>query len=264
MPPNAHDAFYADINAAARAQAALIRLVDGAEWMGAHIQVTADSVTWLMPDPATRQLTRRRSVSTSAVREIVVTDRKKSGIRGAGLGGLAGFLFGAVPAMINRSGATSSLSKSILLFGGLFGAAGGIGGAVAGYKKGQKDIYIFSEHAEGSQDRMLSQQLKGAQPGMDDLLARLRGAIRGLKTDEISEEITPKNIIFRAKGKPFCFLMIEQRRVNIYLAVRQQEVSDPQGLLRRWSVSDSWFSISPGGDFEYAMSLIRQVYERTL
>jgi len=33
-------------------------------------------------------------------------------------------------------------------------------------------------------------------------------------------------------------------------------------LLRPWSTRDSWFAISPGGDMDYAINLIQQVYAK--
>lgn len=262
MTPNAHADFYSEVEAASRERVGRIRLTNGDEQTGVRIKVTADSISWMNPDPVTRVLTRRKSLPTSDVREITVINHKKGAVIGAAIGAMVGFGFGALPTLDNPSGRKYSLSRRMLMYGGLFGAVAILGGAAAGYKRPARDIYVFGEDLEGSQSRLLAQQLKGAQIGVDEVIERLRKTIAGIDPNRVKEEITAANIVYRVQDVPFCLLSVEGRRVNIYLSARQQDISDPQGLLRRWSTNDSWFSITPGGDYEYAISLIRQALQR--
>ena len=262
LNPTTSEAFYQGINKATQNRLAHIRLENNQEITGTHLKVTADSLLWMMRDPLTRQLTRSRSASTSSVQDITILNHKKSGFFGATVGLVTGFLFGAVPALNKASTAKNSLGERMLLYGGVFGATGALVGGIGGWKKPYRDVYVFSETLEGSQAGMLARQLKQTHSGVEDVVATLRKDIRGLDTSRIKEQITPTNIVFKTREVPFCILTIDGARVNIYLAAQQREISDPMGLLRRWSTKESWFSISPGGDFDYTLSLVRQVFQR--
>lgn len=262
LNPDTTESFHTGINSATQNRLARIRLENNDEFIGTHLQVTPDSLYWMTRDRLTGQLTRSRSVAASRILDISVLNRRKSGLFGTGVGLVTGFLFGAVPALNKASTAKNSLRQRVLLFGGIFGASGALVGGVAGLKKPYRDVFVFSESMEGSQTGMLARQLKQAHSGVEDVVARLRKDIRGLDASRIKEEITPTNIVFRTRDVPFCILTVDGARVNIYLGAKQTEISDPMGLLRRWSSKESWVSISPGGDFEYTMLLIRQVFQR--
>lgn len=261
LNPTSNEAFYQGINKATQNRLAQIRMENNQDVTGTHLKVTPDSLLWMTPDPLTRQLTRSRSASTSSVQDITILNRRKSGFWGATVGMVTGFLFGGVPALIKASTSKYSLGERMFLYGGIFGATGTLVGGIGGWKKPYRDVYVFSETLEGSQAGMLARQLKQAHSGVEELVAALRKDIRGLDTRSIKEEITPTNIVFKTKNVPFCILTIDGVRVNIYLTVQQTEISDPMGLLRRWSTKESWVSISPGGDYDYTMSLVRQVFQ---
>lgn len=258
--PDDEDGFYERINTAAQTQNVLIRMEGGEERRGANVQVAADSVTWMTPDPFTRRFTRRRGVPRQQVTEIVVTNRTKSSLIGAGLGMAAGLVLGVVPGTINSIQANQFNTGRTIIFGSMFSAIGGVGGAIAGWQKGSLETFVFSEYLEGTDEYLITQQLKGAGPGMDVLLTNLRRSIRGMDSGRTQERVTQSNIVYTVDDRPFCFLVVDSRSVKIYLSVRQADVSDPLGMLRPWSTGDSWFMISPGGDMDYTMNLIRQAY----
>ena len=260
--PNDTNGFYERINLASQTQNVLIRMDGGEERRGANIQVSADSVTWMTPDPFTRRFTRRRGVPTSQVSEIVVTNRTKSGLIGAGFGVLAGAMLGIIPSAINSNKPNQFDARRTVLFGSLFAAVGGIGGGIAGIQKGSQETFIFSEHLEGTDEYLITQQLKGVGQGVDVMLSNLRRNIRNLSPGQVQETVTQSNIVYTIDDNPFCFLVVDPRAVKIYLSVPQTDVSDPLGFLRRWSTGDSWFAINPGGDIDYAMGLIQQVFAK--
>ncbi|MBM3264225.1 MAG: hypothetical protein FJY97_12480 [candidate division Zixibacteria bacterium] len=258
------EGYYRVIETATQGRLARIRLNSGDEQTGMQVRVTVDSVSWMTPDPVTRVLSRRQSVPASGVREITVVRHGKSTLIGAAIGAAIGFGFGGLPTLNHSSGASMSVTRRILLFGSAFGSVGLIGGAIAGYKKPVRDIFLFDEYLADSPSLLLAKQLKGTQVGVDEVVNRLRKMIAGIDPKQVREEITATNIVYRIGDTPFCMMSMEGRRVNLYLSVRQLDVADPQGLLRRWSSNESWFSITPGGDYEYALSLILQAYRRVL
>ncbi len=256
MPLDDVTPFYRSIESKVDGKNVTIRLQNGDERRAASVQVAADSVRWLIPDIWSRQFTRPRVVHTSQVKEIVVEDRMKAGISGGILGALAGLAFSTIPPSMRPQRDV----ERIFLIGSLFAAVGGAGGAWAGARRGQREVFVFSEYIEGTDRYRLEKLMEGATPGVTDLIEALRSMVREIDRGEISEEITKTNIVYLRGDSQFCYLLPDAGVVKIYLSARPSDLKDAMGLVRPWSNSDSWFSMVPGGDMEYARLLITQVY----
>lgn len=263
MTPDTPSEFYDRISASTHGHTATIHLRNGDEHLGVNVRMTADSVTWWGPDAWTRQFTEQQGAPISDIKEIVVIKRAKGGVIGFGVGAGIGGVFGTIPAALIAHGDNTSNSQ-ILVIGGMFTLACGTAGAFRGASKGSTEIFAFSESLEGTDRHLLSQQLKDVTPGVIELLDRLRQSIQTIKPNKIKEQITDENIVYTSNDKQLCYLITRPADIQIYLPVKPGSVSDPMGLLRPWSSGDSWFSIFPGSDIEYAISLIRQAYKQIL
>jgi predicted transport protein len=256
MPLDDVTPFYDEITNRAGAGRATIRLQNGDERLGVNVRVSADSVRWVVPDIWSRQFTRPRAVHISQVKEVVIRSKIKGGLIGGVLGALGGFAFSTIP----PSTRPQRDARRILLISPLFSGLGAIGGAWAGATRGETDVYLFSEYLEGTDRFLLGELLDGSGPGISELIEQMRVAIRGIDGDGINEEITQSNIVYLHDETQFCYLVVDDSVVRVYLSMKPGEMEDPMGLVRPWSTSDSWFTIIPGGDLDYAMFLVNQAY----
>ena len=256
MPIGEQESFYERVTEEAKGRTVTLVLQSGDERAAANVRVAPDSVRWLVPDIWSRRFTQARAIPTSEVKEIIIRDPVKGGLLGAALGAVGGMAFATVPASTQKQ----RDAGRILLIGSLFSAMGAGGGAFAGARKAERDIYIFSEYLEGSDRYLITRLLEGKGPGVADLVDQLRTSIRNIDNSKIEEQITETNIVYLSDDQQFCYLVADDAVVRVYLSAKPTDMDDPMGLVRPWSTGDSWFTIIPGGDIEYAKLLISQVY----
>ncbi len=87
--------------------------------------------------------------------------------------------------------------------------------------------------------------------------------------DGIRQSIGKVYIAYKT-SRNFCEIIPQRKRLRIHLDIPATQLDDPRGIVEDWfgrdhnATGDTRFDLSPDDDLDYALSLIRQSYERTL
>jgi predicted transport protein len=110
--------------------------------------------------------------------------------------------------------------------------------------------------------------LEGKSPAIVELFHHLQKEITGL--GDSVEEAPVKLYIAYKTTRNFCEVEIQSKQLKIFLDIPLKEMQDPRKLARdvsgigQWGTGDTQIILDSVENLEYAMSLIRQSYERTL
>lgn len=133
------DEYYNTINEQSQGRYALITLLDGQAFRVHNLNIGIDTTSW-SEDKAVD----RKSIQTSKLYSIQVTDRIGGLTHGLGYGVLAGALAGASYALL--IGKTSEVQEPPVLLGAIGGAlVGAVSGAIIGVTVGDPSYFIINQ-----------------------------------------------------------------------------------------------------------------------
>lgn len=119
---------------------------------------------------------------------------------------------------------------------------------------------VQSEHT-------IEHHLDGKRPLVVGLFHKLSEGIQEL--GEGVQELPRRNYIAYRTVQNFCEIVVQASKLWVYIDIAHSELRDPQDVAEdcstvgHWATGDTRFDIRSQDEVEYAMSLIRQAYERS-
>jgi predicted transport protein len=126
-------------------------------------------------------------------------------------------------------------------------------------KRQTRSVVEQSEHT-------MEQHLAGKKPGIRELVQRLSEGIRGLGEDV--QELPRKNYVAYRATSNFCGVVVQASKLWVYIDIPHSGLTDPQRIaedcstIGHWATGNTRFAINSLDQLDYAISLIRQSYER--
>ncbi len=122
--------------------------------------------------------------------------------------------------------------------------------------------------AERAKAYSVEKLLEGKSSSMVELFQQLSQAIKGLG-DSVEEAPTKLYIAYKTT-RNFCEVEVQSKQLKMWLDIPHKELNDLKKMAQDWSGKSHWGTgetqivLNSLDDVEYATSLIRQSYERTL
>lgn len=111
------------------------------------------------------------------------------------------------------------------------------------------------------------QHLAGKPPAIAALFHGLTDAVRSLGADV--HEVPRRHMVVYRTTSNFCSFVVQASKLLVYLDIPLSELLDPMGRaedcsrIGRWATGETRVYVKTQEESEYAMSLIRQAYERS-